>query len=75
MSKTTISVYLDDGRVFEYEADNPMKGREHASKIVATGYRPTEGKDLEWYPPPRIDKVKVVGGCESSKYRDRTRAT
>ena len=70
-----ISVYLDDGRVFEYETANPMKGREHASKIVMTGYRHTEGKDLEWYPPHRIDKVKVIGGCESSAYVDSTRAT
>lgn len=73
--KTTVSVYLDDGRVFEYEVANPMKGREHAAKIIVGGYRHTEGNDLEWYPPHRIDKVKIIGTCESSLYVDRTRAT
>lgn len=72
---TKVQVYLDDGRVFEYDTANPMKGREHAAKIIATGYRHSEGGDLEWYPPHRIDKVKVAGACESSQYRDRTRAT
>ena len=70
-----VSVYLDDGRVFEYEVASPMKGREHAHAIIAGGYRHSEGEDLEWYPPHRILKVKVVGGCESSAYRDTTRAT
>lgn len=72
---TKISVYTDDGRVFEYETADPMKAREHAAKIVATGYRHSEGDDLEWYPPHRIDKVKVAGACEGTKYRDTTRAT
>ncbi len=71
----TVSVYLDDGRVFEYAVANPSKGREHASAIVKTGYRHSEGDDLEWYPPHRILKVKVSGGCESTNYRDSTRAT
>jgi len=68
---------MDDGRVFEYDVASPDKGREHASKIVLTGYRHTpKGTDeLEWYPPARIDKVKVSGGGESTGYRDRVRAT
>lgn len=74
-TKTTIQIYMDDGRVFEYDTNSPSKGREHAAKIIATGYRHTEGDDLEWYPPHRIDKVKVAGACESTQYRDRTRAT
>ncbi len=74
---TIISVYMDDGRVFEYEVASPEKGREHASKIIQTGYRHTpEGdSDLEWYPPYRIDKVKVVNGGGSSRYHDSVRAT
>jgi hypothetical protein len=74
---TKISVYLDDGRVFDYEAADPMKGREHASAIIKTGYRhtPKECEDLEWYPPHRIVKVKVAGGGESTGYKDTTRAT
>ena len=70
-----VSVYLDDGRVFDYEVANAMKGREHASAIVKTGYRHSEGNDLEWYPPHRIVKVRVIGGCESSAYIDHARAT
>lgn len=70
-----ISVYMDDGRVFEYSVANPDKGREHAAAIIATGYRHTDGDDLEWYPPHKVVKVKVVGACESSRYRDSVRAT
>ncbi len=74
---TKISVYLDDGRVFEYSVSSPGRGREHASSIIKTGYRHTAiGDDaLEWYPPHRIIKVKVGGGAESTKYRDSERAT
>lgn len=74
---TKVSVYLDDGRVREYDVDTPDKGREHAAAIIATGYRstPEGGGDLEWYPPHRISKVKVSGAGESTAYRDRPRAT
>lgn len=73
----TVSIYLDDGRVFEYEVDSPGSGREHASSIIKTGYRSTpQGTDqLEWYPPHRIVKVKVSGAGESSAYKDKVRAT
>lgn len=72
-----VAVYLDSGVVHEYGVSDPMKGREHAAAIIKSGYRHTaEGSDdLEWFPPHRIEKVKVTGGGESSKYRDRTRAT
>jgi hypothetical protein len=72
-----ISVYLDDGRVFEYEVADAMKAREHVSAIIKTGYRHTaEGTaDLEWYPPHRVVKVKASGAGETSAYRDQTRAT
>ena len=73
--KTKVSVYLDDGRVFDYEVANSFKGREHASAVIKTGYRHSDGDDLEWYPPHRIEKVKVIGGCESTQYRDKARAT
>lgn len=72
---TQVSVYLDDGRVFDYEVADPMNGREHASAIIKAGYRHSQGIDLEWYPPHRILKVKVIGGSESSKYKDTVRAT
>jgi hypothetical protein len=72
-----VSVYVDTGNVYEYEVSDPMKGREHAAAIVATGYRhtPEGSNDLEWFPPHRIDKVKVAGGGESTGYKDKARAT
>jgi len=74
MSK--VLVYLAHGVVFEYEVDDPMKGREHAAAIIRYGYRHTaeHSDDLEWYPPHKIDKVKVIGGGESN-YKDKPRAT
>lgn len=74
---TKVSIYLDDGRVPEYEVSDPNKGREHAAAIIKTGYRstPKGTNDLEWYPPHRIVKVKVEGAGETSQYRDTTRAT
>jgi hypothetical protein len=76
-SKTKVSIYLDNGVVYVYEVADPIKGREHASAIIKTGYRhtPTDSTDLEWFPPHRIDKVKVTGGGETSAYRDTARAT
>jgi len=76
-SRCYVAVYLDSGIVFEYEVRDPMKGREHAAAIIKSGYRhtPQDSDDLDWFPPHRIDKVKVVGGAESTKYRDTTRAT
>ena len=71
-----VSVYLDNGLVFEYEVADENKGREHAYAIIATGYRHTDGNgDLEWFPPHRISKIKVESGAESSRYLDKTRAT
>lgn len=71
-----VSVYLDDRRVYEYDVANPMVGREHAAAIIKSGYRSTDDQGgLVWYPPHRILKVKVEGGAESSKYRDRVRPT
>lgn len=75
MSK--ISVYLDDGRVFDYEVSNPGKAREHVSAIIKTGYRhtPQGSEDLEWYPPHRIVKVKATGAGEGTSYKDTVRPT
>jgi len=72
-----LSVYMDDGRVFEYDVSSPDKAREHASAIIITGYRhtPKETDDLEWYPPHRINKIKINGGGETTKYKDTVRAT
>lgn len=74
---TTISVYMDTGVVYEYQVAEPSKGREHAAAIIKTGYRhtPEGSNDLEWFPPNRIEKVKVIGGGKSSSYKDHARAT
>lgn len=75
--KTKVLVYLDSGVVCEYEVADAIKGREHAAAIIVGGYRstPVGSNDLEWFPPHRIQKVKVVGGAESTRYRDTKRAT
>lgn len=57
-NKFRIKIYLDDGRVFEYDVDSHDKVREHASAIIATGYRHNDGEIFEHYPPHRILKVK-----------------
>lgn len=71
----TIKVYLDDGRIFEYDVNSEEKVREHAAAIVKGGYHHNDGKGIfEHYPPRRILKVK----CEnmvSTKYPDRVSGT
>lgn len=71
---TKIEVYLDDGRVFEYEVVCPTKAREHTYAIVAGGYRHVSGGVLEHFPPHRILKVKASGGLETD-YHDKVRGT
>jgi hypothetical protein len=70
-----IKVYLDDGRIFEYEVADAAKGREHASAIISGGYRHNPGSEyLEHYPPWRILKVKLVGDIPTS-YPDKVTGT
>jgi hypothetical protein len=71
-----IKVYLDTGNVHSYFVSDPLKGREHAAAIIASGYRHSnDNDDLEWFPPHRIVKVVVEKGSESSKYKDSVSAT
>lgn len=73
---TKVEVYIDNSLVYDYEVVDPLKGREHAAAIIATGYRHTDKNgDLEWFSPHRIVKVKVKGGGESTQYVDNVRAT
>lgn len=74
MSKPTVAVYLDDGRVFEYEVADATKAREHAHAIVMTGYRHTTADCMEHYPPHRISKIKVTPSPDTM-YLDRVRGT
>lgn len=71
--KFSIQVYLDDGRVFEYDVESAEKVREHAFAIVTTGYRHNDGKTFEHYPPHRILKVK--SNDIPTDYPDRQRGT
>lgn len=72
----TISVYLDDGRVFQYSVRDAGKAREHCAAIVSGGYRHNDGKgEFEHYPAHRILKVKATGAPVPTKYPDRTTGT
>lgn len=73
---TTIKVYMDDGRVFEYDIESADKAREHSAAIIASGYRSTDNDagTMEHYPPNRILKVKCVGGM-TTQYPDRVSGT
>ena len=47
-----ISVYMQDGRVFSYDVASSAKAREHAHRIITTGYRYLEEEtDREVYMP------------------------
>lgn len=71
MSK--IKVYMDDGRVFEYEADQDG-AREHASEILRGGYRRQVDGTTTFYPVHRIRKVKVTEDVVTT-YPDTVSAT
>lgn len=71
----TISVYLDDGRIFDYGVDGADKAREHSHAIVQHGYRHTTDGILEHYPPHRILKVKASGEGIGTSYPDKVRGT
>lgn len=70
-----ISIYLDDGVVFEYEVSSETKAREHTHAIVMTGYRSCSNGELTHYPPHRISKVKVTGGGIDTMFEDTVRGT
>jgi hypothetical protein len=72
--KFLVEVYLDDGRVFEYYVNSEEKVREHASAIIATGYRHNNNEIFEHYPPHRILKVKCSDFI-NTKYIDKVRGT
>lgn len=74
IKKLTVCIYLDDGRVFEYDVNREATAREHAAAIVKDGYRHCDGSEFEHYGPHRILKVKVIGGVGTS-YPDRVRGT
>lgn len=56
--KTLIKVYMQDGRVFGYYVANECKAREHAHRIITTGWRNVEEGVMCYYPVHQILKVK-----------------
>jgi len=54
---TTISVYLVDGRIFDYEVANATKAREHAHRIINYGWRNWEEGRECYYPVWQVLKV------------------
>ncbi len=77
-TKIVISIYIDNGNVFEYDVKTPSSAREHVSAIIATGYRhsdPTAPDELVHFPPHRISKVKMRGPGITTKYYDRSTGT
>ena len=77
--KRTIKVYMDDGRIFEYDVEAgdaervAAKVREHCAAIAAGGYRHNDGDEFEHYPAWRILKVKARG--VPTHYLDRPSGT
>jgi hypothetical protein len=69
----TVSIYMDDGRIFFYEVPTEDKVREHAAAIVKDGYRHNDGEVFEHYPPHRILKVKSQN--ISTTYPDQVKGT
>jgi len=54
----TIYVYMEDGRVFHYDVVDVAKAREHAHRIITTGWRNVVNGEMEYYPVHQILKVK-----------------
>lgn len=57
MAKTKVNVYLQDGRVFDYEVEDSVKAREHAHRIVTIGWRNVVNGVMEYYPVHQVLKV------------------
>lgn len=76
MADYQVNTYLDDGRVLFYTCGpDYTKALEHASAIVARGYRHYTANEVEVYPPHRIVKVKVTGGPVPTDYPDSVKLT
>lgn len=72
----TVEVYIDDGRVYEYEVADVAKAREHSVAIIKDGFRCNDGEgEYEHFPPHRISKVKIAGGVVPTNYPAKARGT
>ena len=54
----TVYVYMQDGRVEEYEVEDSIKAREHAHRIINYGWRNSINGMMEYYPVHQVLKVK-----------------
>ncbi len=54
----SIIVYMQDGRTFSYKVKDSIKAREHAHRIVTTGWRNIEDDIMCYYPTHQVLKVK-----------------
>lgn len=74
-----ISVYIDDGLVFDYEVTSMASAREHAAAIQTSGYRSVSEDTpnvATFFPVHRIRKVKVTGPSSMpTAYTDKARGT
>jgi hypothetical protein len=53
----TVNVYMQDGRVFKYQVSDGAKAREHAHRIITTGWRNVTDGVMEYYPVHQVLKV------------------
>lgn len=72
-TKFVIAVYINDGRIFEYDVDSAEKVREHSYQICQDGYRHNDGNVFEYYPVHRILKIKSYN--IPTNYPDRVKGT
>jgi hypothetical protein len=74
-----LSIYIDDGNVFEYSVTSEAKAREHMAAIVKAGYRSVSSDQpdlITWWPAHRILKVVAkLEGASSTKYPDKIVST
>ena len=56
-NEVTLNVYMQDGRVFKYDVCDQAKAREHAHRIITTGWRNESKGIMEYYPVHQVLKV------------------
>lgn len=69
-----VSVYLQDGRVYNYYVSSSEKAREHAHQIVSKGWRNVVDGKMEYYPSHQVLKVVFKDPQDelSKKYEGKT---
>lgn len=76
--RVKVSVYLENGTVRFYYVKDVAQARDHASAIVRSGYRAVHKdvlNELTWWPPHKIEKVKISGALVQTNYTDEVEGT